>query len=526
MTKYANLRGMFVRPARKSSLRYSDTMLAACATGLLSIAMLSCGGCGGNSGAGSTLPSPGAPPVTALAASWVSGTTTVPSGTGGSGASGVYGPPNQPSGTETPGARGGMMTWTDTQGNLWLFGGSGVDSMGNQGELNDLWKLSTASDQWVWTGGSAIMPGTSSGVNGVFSSYGTLGQPSTVNIPGGRDSAGAWTDASGNFWLFGGNGIDLKGQSVQLSDLWMFSLSTQQWVWVGGPTLGDQPGTYGTIGQSGAGSLPGARSNAVTWVDGAGNLWLFGGSGLDQVGTFGYLNDLWEFSPTSKQWTWVSGSSLLKNGRLSGVAGVYNTQGQASATGTPGGRTSASAWTDAGGNLWLFGGAGFDSADNFAFLNDLWKFNPSTKQWTWLTGASLVGSYQAAVGSYGTQGQAAAANDPEGRFGASSWTDSSGNLWIFGGRSDQGVRAAHNDLWQYSPQSGQWTWYRGADTTGQSGTYGTQGAASLSNMPGARFGAGAWKDASGNFWLLGGFGYDAVGHEGGLNDMWKLQAPN
>ena len=160
-------------------------------------------------------------------------------------------------------------------------------------------------------------------------------------------------------------------------------------------------------------------------------------------------------------------------------------------------------WTDIQGNLWLFGGSGFDSADNLEFLNDLWKFSTSTKQWTWMKGASLVGSYQGAAGRYGTQGQVGATNEPDGRYGASSWTDSSGNLWIFGGRSDRGVRLAHNDLWQYTPQSGQWTWYRGADTTGQSGTYGTQGAASLSNMPGAQFGAGAWKDASGNFWLLG-----------------------
>ena len=38
-----------------------------------------------------------------------------------------------------PGARGGAMTWTDSDGKLWLFGGFGYVSEGEFGELNDLW---------------------------------------------------------------------------------------------------------------------------------------------------------------------------------------------------------------------------------------------------------------------------------------------------------------------------------------------------------------------------------------------------
>ena len=36
--------------------------------------------------------------------------------------------------------------------------------------------------------------------------YGTLGVPAAPNIPGGRTNAVSWTDNSGNFWLFGGQG--------------------------------------------------------------------------------------------------------------------------------------------------------------------------------------------------------------------------------------------------------------------------------------------------------------------------------
>ena len=41
--------------------------------------------------------------------------------------------------------------------------------------------------------------------------------------------------------------------------------------------------------------------------------------------------------------------------------GVYGTQGVAAPTNFPGARWLAVGWTDAVGQLWLFGGTGFDS---------------------------------------------------------------------------------------------------------------------------------------------------------------------
>jgi N-acetylneuraminic acid mutarotase len=37
-----------------------------------------------------------------------------------------------------------------------------------------------------------------------------------------------------------------------------------------------------------------------------------------------------------------------------------------------------SSWIDASGNLWLFGGNGYDSTGNFGYLNDLWQYDPGT----------------------------------------------------------------------------------------------------------------------------------------------------
>ncbi len=54
--------------------------------------------------------------------------------------------------------------------------------------------------------------------------------------------------------------------------------------------------------------------------------------------------------------------------RLSGIAAPGN---------HPGARSSAATWTDSGGNLWLYGGYGYDGGGNFGFLNDLWEYSLS-----------------------------------------------------------------------------------------------------------------------------------------------------
>jgi hypothetical protein len=72
---------------------------------------------------------------------------------------------------------------------MWLFGGNGLDSAGSIDQyLNDLWKYSNG--QWTWMGGSNLA--SQKGV------YGTLGIPSPNNMPGAKENAVAWTDASGN----------------------------------------------------------------------------------------------------------------------------------------------------------------------------------------------------------------------------------------------------------------------------------------------------------------------------------------
>lgn len=341
--------------------------------------------------------------------------------------------------TNQPGAFNSAVTWTDANGNLWMWGGFGNDSAGTQGWLNALWEYSPSSGEWTWAGGS-----TTADAKGV---YGTQGVSAATNWPGAR-VAGSWTDANGNVWMWGGFGYDSTGASGRLSDLWKYSPSTGIWTWVGGPDIVNQKGVYGTRGVAAATNWPGARDGGPIVTDASGNMWMFGGYGYDSTGTLGYLDDLWEYSPSSGMWTWIAGSSTAN------AEGTYGTQGVGApaTTNGPGARYCATGWTDANGNLWLFGGSGYDSTGTFGELNDLWEYSPSSGEVTWVGGSNTVN----AAGVYGTQGVAAAGNAPGGRNCVGSWT-AGGFAWLFGGQGYDPIPTdptvpQWNDLWKYPTQ--------------------------------------------------------------------------
>jgi N-acetylneuraminic acid mutarotase len=384
---------------------------------------------------------------------WVSGSSI------GGNVLGVYGTQGVASLGNVPGQRSELVSWADKTGNFWIFGGKGLDSTGvSIGRLNDLWKFNPTTREWTWVSGSSTMQQNAPQWPGQPGIYGTKGQPSASNVPGGRHDATGWIDSAGNLWLFGGIGYDSMGTPGDLNDLWEFNPTTSEWTWVSGASTtplnssggNGQVGVYGTQGVPAAGNVPGGRFGAVSWIDSAGNLWLFGGYGVDSTGSKpGDLNDLWEFDPAAKTWTWMSGADTVN------AVGVYGTQGVAAAANVPGARYSAVSWTDSSSNLWLFGGSFFNPAATpqaaYAYLNDVWKFNAATKTWTWMSGADTPN----ALGVYGTQGVPAADNMPGARYLAVSWTDSSGDFWLFGGWYENadgaGTQIYFNDLWRYQP---------------------------------------------------------------------------
>jgi hypothetical protein len=457
---------------------------------------------------------------------WMGGSDTVTCySLGNCGQPGVYGAKGTPAATNVPGGRYTASSWTDSGGHLWLFGGDGFDSAGNEGFLNDLWEFNPslgATGEWAWMGGSSTADHA-----GVYGPLGTFG---AGNTPGGRLGAASWTDSGGHLWLFGGYGNSSKvgGFGDFLNDLWEFDPSvgaTGEWAWMGGSSTagsnGGQPGVYGVLGKPAAGNIPGSRSGASSWTDGNGHLWLFGGYGFGANSNYGAgeLNDLWEFDPTTQWWAWMGGSNTFDQ------PGVYGAKGTPAATNVPGGRDSANSWTDSSGHLWLFGGSGYDPSSSAGVnLNDLWEFNPSvgaTGEWAWMGGSS-TGNYAA---TYGVLGKPAAGNIPGSRSGASSWTDSSDNFWLFGGGGydANGHYCYLNDLWEFDPSlgvTGEWAWTGGSNTGSRAGSYGVLGKPASGNVPGSRYSAASWNDGSGNFWIFGGDGYGASGG-GDLNDLWE-----
>jgi len=358
------------------------------------------------------------------------------------------------------------------------------------------------TDVWTWVDGADYV--NASGV------YGTRGTAAANNTPGARRQPIAWTDASGNFWLFGGNSA---GNVAMLNDLWEYSPSAGQWVWQAGSDVVGAAASYGSQGAPAASNDPGAREGSASWTDVAGNLWLFGGDNL-AAQKWQEFNDLWSYNPATAQWTWVGGSSTAAN------AGSYGSLGVPAAGNLPPARTDAISWVDSAGVFWMFGGAQLKSDGSYlAVFNDLWSYNPATGLWTWVGGASTPD----ATGVYGTQGTAAASNIPGARMGGSVWQDGSGNVWLFGGLGlgSAGLTQEFSDLWKYSPVSGQWTWIGGSAGVNAAGVYGTQRASTAGSGPGARASAVSWKDQSGNFWLFGGYGYAQVGNAGNLNDLWE-----
>ena len=238
-------------------------------------------------------------------------------------------------------------------------------------------------------------------------------------------------------------------------------------------TVAASAGNFGTQGVAAPTNDPPRAYNGADWTDLNGNFWTFGG-----VSPSG--DALWKFDPLTNMWTWVKGPNTANN------PGVYGTKGVSSPANYPGTRYQGMfAWTGANGDLWLYGGMGNGSTNAQGYLNDLWRYNIASNQWTWMSGDNLPTPFPG--GSYGTQGVAAPTNLPPcRREGSSAWTDKNGNLWLFGGESALAAADISNDLWKYDVTTNMWTWMHGSSTTGSPGNYGTKGVAAPTNDPPAR----------------------------------------
>jgi N-acetylneuraminic acid mutarotase len=354
---------------------------------------------------------------------------------------------------------------------------------------------------WTWMSGA-----NTPGGNPV---YGTKGVAAAANIPGARREACSFQDDNGNFWVFGGWGRDKFGSEGYLNDLWKFN--GQSWTWVSGADIINRFGVTGTKGVTAPTNMPGSRRRATGWTDAAGHFWILGGEGFGPTGLAAGLNDLWKFDGTN--WTWVGGSDAI-------AQGIYVAKGVASPVNYPGTRQASTGWTDAAGNLWMFGGFGYDLGGHSGFMSELWKYDGAN--WSWVSGNFNSNN----PGVYGTQGVRDPANEPGGRQDATAWVDNAGNFYVFGGYGYDalGAQGARNGLGRFDGFA--WTWIAGSATTNAAGVYGLKGTADAANDPGARSAALAWVEASGLAYVFGGSGFDVNNSQGNLNDLWAFDGKN
>jgi hypothetical protein len=249
---------------------------------------------------------------------------------------GNWGTLGVPDPANVPRSRRSAAAWTDAAGRFWIMGGYGALDRRNQ---DDLWRWDGTNWTWMFGGG-----------------------PYPTSLA--RRTVGAtWVDQTGNLWLFGGYRTD--GTNGFLNDLWRWDGTT--WEMLGGSWGYGADGVYGTRGVAAPANIPGARSDAASWTDNRGNVWLLGGGGHTANGD-GNLNDLWRWDGTN--WAWIKGTDAPSS------AGVYGDLGTPASGNDPGGRRMSASWVSSSGALRLLGGGGHDSAGVVGWLQDFWLFEP------------------------------------------------------------------------------------------------------------------------------------------------------
>lgn len=133
-----------------------------------------------------------------------------------------YGSLGVPSPTIYPGCRRRAATWVDSQKNLWMFGGDGIDDQSSVSVfehsklLSDIWFYDLHSLRWTWKGGPK------SGNQG--GKFGDRGQSSKDFLPGPRCESVVFS-VWNYFYLFGGIGHDVNKKDGYLDDIWKLDVS-------------------------------------------------------------------------------------------------------------------------------------------------------------------------------------------------------------------------------------------------------------------------------------------------------------
>ncbi|GGH71440.1 Kelch repeat-containing protein [Phaeocystidibacter marisrubri] len=395
------------------------------------------------------------------------------------------------------------VAWKDgNSSDVFVFGGAAKDKSGLFGEINALWKYDVSSNSWIW------FKGDDDRIAGGI--YGTQNIAGSTWNPGPRSASAIWMHDNGDLYLFGGVGITSNGVRGYLNDLWKYNVEERYWTYLGGTSDNkDTRATYGTQRVGDVNNIPSSRIYTTTWQTST-HLYLFGGYGMDQSNTSGYtrLADTWKYNLLDGKWTYIVGDK----GAIS--SGSYGTINVESATNYPSARNSGTIANDVNaGYVYMYGGAGIATDIGGAQIADLWRFNTTNDQWTWLkgTGSGLESSYNDGINSN------TATNNPGSRGGAT-MVYSNGAIYMFGGyvNSSSGGGEFSNELWKWSGVN--WTFLGGAYGP-FSWSHNNLGVPDTL-FPGPRTSTSSVLVGD-KMYIFGGTGYETNGiNSGSLNDIW------
>lgn len=220
-----------------------------------------------------------------------------------------------------------------------------------------------------------------------------------------------------------------------------------------------------------------------------------------------YIADTWYYDTASNQWM------LIEN--PTAVASI-----QASPNGNPGPRSGHTGFTY-NGAFYVFGGQGFDTTLVFGPLNDYYMYNSAGGDWEFIAGSALANS-------------AGSSSMISSRYDPASWTDSAGNIWMFGGlgTDSSGTNNVYlGSAWYLNVGTNKWTSAISATGSPASCTSncGTPphceniGVSLATSQIGQRAGAAAfWRRQSNYGSIFGGHGYDCNNNFRYLQDSWDI----
>lgn len=312
--------------------------------------------------------------------------------------------------------------------------------------------------------------------------------------PIGRRGVAFWEDGDGDWWFWGGRSM----AQVDSHELWKFTRGT----------AGDAAQWYN---MTPTGANPPAAYDAAHWVGPDGNFWLL------------QATKIWKYTIADGTWAdmtpgdipaftwplWVVGANFWK-----GDNGDFYLHGDNNSTvwrytiasdpdnlrwlkynaphitpdPWPVSRTLSQSWISKEGELYLFGGqeqySGFPRCD-------FWKFNTVSNKWTRM---DFGGIWPLRICS------------------AATWTDKTGDLWMYGGYVVQsGSSITQDSLWQFTlatePTAPRWVKHNPTSSGN-------------APWPAPVYMGRGWMDAEGAMWLYGGTpGYSSV-HE---NTLWRIE---